>query len=86
MAFFSKTNFVIHFLHNLALFWANNANFFAKFFGENIFYIITFVPVWPNFRPLGDSLLSAVFWNFMKWPKIIWLLFSTAKVKYYFWG
>jgi hypothetical protein len=24
-------------LHNLALFWAKNANFFAEIFGENIF-------------------------------------------------
>jgi hypothetical protein len=31
-------------LHNLALFWAKNADFFAKFFGENIFKIITSVP------------------------------------------
>jgi hypothetical protein len=32
---------MIHFLHNLALFWAKNAKFFAKFFGENILKIIT---------------------------------------------
>jgi hypothetical protein len=36
MAFFSKTYVIIKFLHNLALFWAQNANFFAEFFGENI--------------------------------------------------
>jgi hypothetical protein len=28
---------MIHILQNLALFWVNNANFFAEFFGENIF-------------------------------------------------
>jgi hypothetical protein len=37
MASFSKTNVMVKFLHNLALFWVKNANFF----GENIFKIIT---------------------------------------------
>jgi hypothetical protein len=32
------------FFQNLALFWVKNANFFAKFFGENILKIITSVP------------------------------------------
>jgi hypothetical protein len=36
LAFFSKTNVMIIFFQNLALFWVKNANFFAKFFGENI--------------------------------------------------
>jgi hypothetical protein len=27
---------MIQFLNNLALFWAKNTNFFAKFFGKNI--------------------------------------------------
>jgi hypothetical protein len=36
LAFFSKTNVMINILHNLALFWVKNANFFAEFFGENI--------------------------------------------------
>jgi hypothetical protein len=36
MAFFSKTNVMIKFLHNLALFGVKNANFIAEFFGENI--------------------------------------------------
>jgi hypothetical protein len=40
LEFFSKTNVMIQFLHNLALFWAKKA-IFAKFFGENIFKIIT---------------------------------------------
>jgi hypothetical protein len=31
------------FLHNLVLFCVKNANFLAKFFGENIFKIITSV-------------------------------------------
>jgi hypothetical protein len=35
-------------LHNLALFWAKNANFFAKFFSENILKIITSVPGHPG--------------------------------------
>jgi hypothetical protein len=37
LAFFSKTNVMIKFLHNLALIWVKNANIFAKYFGENIF-------------------------------------------------
>jgi hypothetical protein len=49
MAFFSKTNVMIKILHNLALFRVKNANFFAEFFGENIFKIITSVPDWANF-------------------------------------
>jgi hypothetical protein len=32
------------FFQNLALFWVKNADFFAKFFGENILKIITSVP------------------------------------------
>jgi hypothetical protein len=36
MAFFSKTNVMINFFQNLALFRVKNANFSAKFFGENI--------------------------------------------------
>jgi hypothetical protein len=28
---------MIQILHNLALFWVKNGNFFANFFGENIF-------------------------------------------------
>jgi hypothetical protein len=35
---------MIKILHNVALFWVKNANFFAEFFGENIFKIITSVP------------------------------------------
>jgi hypothetical protein len=36
LAFFSKTNVMMKILHNSALFWVKNANFFADFFGENI--------------------------------------------------
>jgi hypothetical protein len=36
LAFFSKTNVMIQFVHNLALFWVKNANFFAEFFREKI--------------------------------------------------
>jgi hypothetical protein len=35
---------MINILHNLALFWVKNANFFAEFFDENILKIITSVP------------------------------------------
>jgi hypothetical protein len=34
----------------LALFWVKDANFFAIFFGENIFKIITSVPGYPDRR------------------------------------
>jgi hypothetical protein len=34
LAFFLNTNIMIQ---NLSLFWVKNANFFAKYFGENIF-------------------------------------------------
>jgi hypothetical protein len=36
LAFFSKTNVRIKFLHNLALFRVEMLNFFVEFFGENI--------------------------------------------------
>jgi superfamily I DNA and RNA helicase len=36
MAFFSKTNVMINFFQNLALFCDKIANFFAEFFGKNI--------------------------------------------------
>jgi hypothetical protein len=35
LALISKTNVMIKILHNFALFWVKNANFFAEFFGEN---------------------------------------------------
>jgi hypothetical protein len=34
------------------MFLVKNANFFAKFFGENISKIITSVPGWANLRPV----------------------------------
>jgi hypothetical protein len=37
LAFFSKTNVMIQFLHNLALFWVKNANFFCWIFSSKIF-------------------------------------------------
>jgi hypothetical protein len=43
LAVFSKTNVMIKILHNLALFRVKHASFFADFFGENIFKIITSV-------------------------------------------
>jgi hypothetical protein len=36
LPFFLNTNVMINFFQNLALFCVKNANFFAKFFGENI--------------------------------------------------
>jgi hypothetical protein len=44
LAFFSKTNVMVKFLHKLALIWVKNANFFAEFFGGIILKIITSVP------------------------------------------
>jgi hypothetical protein len=44
--FFTKTNVMIKFLQKLAVARAKNANIFAKFFGENIFKIVTSVPVY----------------------------------------
>jgi hypothetical protein len=44
LAFFSKNNVMVIFLQNLAVVRAKNANIFAKFFGENLFKIITSVP------------------------------------------
>jgi hypothetical protein len=36
MAFFLKTNVMMKFFHNLALFRVKNAKIFAEFLGENI--------------------------------------------------
>jgi hypothetical protein len=44
LAFFLNTNAMINFFQNLVLFWVKNADFFAKFFGENILKSITSVP------------------------------------------
>jgi hypothetical protein len=44
LAFFTKTNVMINFLQNLALFWEKNANFFVDFLSKNILKIITSVP------------------------------------------
>jgi hypothetical protein len=44
MAFFSKANLMIKFLHKLAVARAKTADFFANFFRENIFKVITSVP------------------------------------------
>jgi hypothetical protein len=44
LAFFLNTNIMIKLFQNFALFSVKNENFFAKFFGENIFKIITSVP------------------------------------------
>jgi hypothetical protein len=37
LAFFLNTNVVINFFQKFAMFWVKNANFLAKFFGENTF-------------------------------------------------
>jgi hypothetical protein len=39
--FSQKNNVMINFLQNLTVVWAKTANTFAKFFGENIFKIVT---------------------------------------------
>jgi hypothetical protein len=41
---------MINFFQNFALSRVKYANFFADFFGENIFKIITSVPVAPKFE------------------------------------
>jgi hypothetical protein len=46
--------YLIKFLHNLALFYVKNADFFRRFFGENIFKIITSVRI----RQLPDTKLT----------------------------
>jgi hypothetical protein len=38
LAFFSKSNVMNNFFQKLAVVWAKIANFFANFFGENIFF------------------------------------------------
>jgi hypothetical protein len=45
-------------------FGSKNANFFGdNVFGEIIFKIITSVPDWSIFRPLGDGFLREVFFE-----------------------
>jgi hypothetical protein len=56
LAFFLNTNVMITFFQNLPLFQVKNANFFAKFFGENIFKIITLVPGHPD-RTVEDEIV-----------------------------
>jgi hypothetical protein len=57
-----------HFLHNLALFWIKNANFFAEFFRENILKIITSVPGsgkpgHSTYGPNNPPNYGNVYWN-----------------------
>jgi hypothetical protein len=63
LEFFSKTTVMIIFFQNLALFWAQNANFFAEIFGKNILKIISSVPGHParNFFSWGWALRFEVF-------------------------
>jgi hypothetical protein len=62
LAFFSKTNVMIKISHILDLFWVKNSNYFAKFFGENIFKIITSVPgLEVSAKPLIKKLTSGAY-------------------------
>jgi hypothetical protein len=67
---FLKNQCYDHFFQKLAVVWAKTANIFAKFFGENIFKIITPVPV---YRP-------ADLHNCQKSPKVrpIWSPWTTT--------
>jgi hypothetical protein len=58
LAFFSKTNVMIKILHNLALFRVKHENFFAEFFGENIFknHNIFHFKALPNIPKLGGGI------------------------------
>jgi hypothetical protein len=80
LAFFSKTNVMIKFLQKLAVVWAKIANILAKFFGENIFKIITSVPDWMNFDPLDDCSLWIVFFENYRSCHICGLLFPRQKL------
>jgi hypothetical protein len=50
LAFFSKTNVIIKFFHNLPFVLSQKRQFFAEFFGENILKIITSIPGHPADR------------------------------------
>jgi hypothetical protein len=62
---------MIQILHNLALFWVKNANFFAIFFSENIFKIITSVPGHPH-----PHLFTSIRHLFRLDPATLWSLAS----------
>jgi hypothetical protein len=51
-------------LKKVALVLAKNANIFAKFFGENIFKILTWVPDWAEFRNLNKKCSKRVYTKF----------------------
>jgi hypothetical protein len=70
---FSKTNVIIIFLNSFVL--SQKRQFFRRFFGENIFKIVTSVPDWPNFCPLGNCFHWAVFWKWQKWRKFLGCFF-----------
>jgi hypothetical protein len=88
LAFFSKTNVVINFLHYSALFLVKNANVFANCFGENLFKIITSVPGhsafivietrvarWFVFKPKNPNLGKfgrAFEWKMLVFVMVIW--------------
>jgi hypothetical protein len=64
-AFFFNTNVSI--FQNLTLFQVKNANFFAKFFGENIFKIITLAPDLTIGSRLYKSRLKKKFFSAFIW-------------------
>jgi hypothetical protein len=49
-----KNNVMIRFLQKLAVVWAKNAHIRAQFFGENIFKILTSLPV-PVFETMPPA-------------------------------
>jgi hypothetical protein len=81
LAFLSKTNVMIKILHNLPLFWVKNANFFTKFFGENILKIITSVPVlWYVHRKDAQCAFRTILRH--RWlPRVEWQMSTNKKTK-----
>jgi hypothetical protein len=69
---FLKNQCYDHILHNLALFWVKNANFFAEFFGENIFKNHNIGP-WLLKSKIGNVLLQPG-WQMYNSILNIWLL------------
>jgi hypothetical protein len=75
LAFFSKTNVMIKILHNLALFWVKNANFFADFFRRKYFKNRNICPGLADFSLVQRTKMGKnynIYWMAVKYTNIPW--------------
>jgi hypothetical protein len=85
LAFFSKINVMIQILHNLALFWVKNANFFCWIFWRKYFKNHNIGPRLGEISPIRRLLTLGSFFENHKSSPHFWSFFSVVNVVYQFW-